>query len=220
MINKIKGAIFDFDGTLIDSLVLWDLLWERFGKEFLNGEKFNPDDKDDKAVRTMILKDAMHYLHSIYKIGESGDHLYKIADDLFREFYETKVEAKKGACEFLEECKRRGIKMCLSSATEKRLLDIILKRCNMEGYFDGIISCAEIGKGKDQPDIYLAAIDFLGTPKENTCVFEDSFVAITTAHNVGLLTVGVYDQYSHNQEGIKNIADVYIAKGETLNKLL
>lgn len=90
----------------------------------------------------------------------------------------------------------------------------------MEGYFDGIISCAEIGKGKDQPDIYLAAIDFLGMPKENTCVFEDSFVAITTAHNVGLLTVGVYDQYSHNQEGIKNIADVYISKGETLNKLL
>lgn len=220
MINKIKGAIFDFDGTLIDSLILWDLLWERFGNEFLGGEKFKPADKDDKAVRTMILKDAMQYIHSIYKIGKDGDHLYKIADDLFREFYETKVTAKEGVCEFLEECKKRGIKMCLSSATEKHLLKIILNRCNMEGYFDGVISCAEIGKGKDQPDVFLAAIDFLGTPKENTCVFEDSFVALTTAHNAGLLTVGVYDKYSHNQEGIKNLADVYIAKGETLNKLL
>lgn len=220
MIEKIKGAIFDLDGTLIDSLVLWDLLWERFGDEFLNGEKFKPADKDDKAVRTMILKDAMQYLHSIYKIGESGEHLYKIAYDLVREFYENKVEAKEGACEFLESCKKKGIKMCLSSATEKRLLKIVLNRCNMEGYFDGVISCAEIGKGKDQPDIYLAAIDFLGTPKENTCVFEDSYVALTTAHNVGLLTVGVYDKYSHNQEGIAKLADEYISKDETLEKLL
>lgn len=190
------------------------------GNEFLGGKKFEPDEKDNKAVRTMILKDAMEYIHSVYKIGESGNQIYKIVRDISENFFINDVKAKDGVYEFLKECHKRGIKTCIASATEKELVDIVLKRLGIGAFIDGFISCAEIGKGKEHPDVYLAAIDFLGTPMENTCVFEDSFVALTTAHNIGLLTVGVYDKYSHNQEGIKNLADAYIAKGEALTKLL
>ena len=55
MLKNIKGAIFDLDGTLIDSLMLWDVIWNEFGKRFLNRGSFTPAEKDNKAVRTMTL---------------------------------------------------------------------------------------------------------------------------------------------------------------------
>ena len=64
MINDINGAIFDLDGTLVDSLFLWDVIWEEFGIRFLDGNKFLIEETDDKKVRTMTLKNAMDFLHS------------------------------------------------------------------------------------------------------------------------------------------------------------
>ena len=59
MPENIKGIVFDMDGTLIDSLMIWDVIWEGFGKRFSHGKGFSITAEDDKAVRTMTLKDAM-----------------------------------------------------------------------------------------------------------------------------------------------------------------
>jgi len=66
----------------------------------------------------------------------------------------------------------------------------------------------------------LMAADFLGTDIKETWVFEDSLVAIETASKIGMNTVGIYDQYNYGQDRIKEIAGAYIAKGETLLKLI
>jgi len=71
MIKNIKGAIFDMDGTLIDSLMLWNIIWERFGGLFCEDGIFAPTSEDDKAVRTMTLKDAMNHIHKQYNIGKT-----------------------------------------------------------------------------------------------------------------------------------------------------
>lgn len=218
--KNIKGAIFDMDGTLIDSLMIWEVLWERFGNKFLNGCEFRPSEEADKAVRTMTLKDAMNYLYDIYHIGNSGEELFDFTTETMRNFYSREVALKKGVKEFLEHCHQSGVKMCIASATEKALIKTALKHCDIEKYFSEIFSCADIGKGKEEPDVYLTALEYLGTEKEETYVFEDSQIAIATADKIGIRTVGIYDKYNYGQEKIQQTATEYIAEGETLEKLI
>lgn len=219
-LDEVKGAIFDMDGTLIDSLCLWDRMWAAFGVRYQGRDDFHPDEDADKAVRTMTLKDAMEMIHETYGLAESGAALLEAANEIIRHFYANEVQLKPGVREFLEECRSRNIKMCIASATGPKLLQTAIDHCGIGQYFSKIFSCGEIGKGKDQPDIYLAAQAYLGTTKEETCVFEDSAVAIDTAHRIGLKTVAIYDRYNYGQEQMRATADVYLADGETLLQLV
>ena len=217
---KIKGAIFDMDGTLVDSLMLWEVLWDAFSECFCNGKGFCPTAEDDKAVRTMTLKAAMQMLHEHYGIGRDGQELLDTANTIFADFYATRVELKAGVKEFLEHLSAQGVKMCLASATASDLVALAVKHCELEKYFLKVFSCGELGLGKDKPDIYLLARDFLGTPIEETWIFEDSHIALGTAAGVGMPTVGIWDKHNTNQDDIKTVATHYIAEGETLLKLI
>ena len=220
MINDINGAIFDMDGTLVDSLIFWEHLWEHFGKTFFNGKKFHPTNEEDKAIRTMTIGDAMRYLYSIYHIGESADELAQLGTDMLGDFYKVRAELKCGVTEFLEFCKGRNIRMCVASASEKDYVKSVLGHLGIDKYFSGFFSCSEVGKGKDEPDVYLLAMEHLGTKKEETCVFEDSLTAIKTVKKIGMKTVAIYDKYNYGQEEMKTLADCYIEKDETLLKLI
>lgn len=220
MLKNIKGAIFDMDGTLIDSLMLWNIIWEKFGKLFCEDGKFLPSSSDDKAVRTMTLKDAMDHIHKQYNIGNSGDELLESANKIMIDFYSNEVMLKEGVAEFLEYCYNKGIKMCIASATDIELIKIAAKHCNIEKYFENILSCADIGKGKDEPDIYLKAQECLGTSADETCIFENSHIAICTADKLGFKTVGIYDKYNYGQDEIKKTSNVYIAEGDSLKSLM
>lgn len=217
---KIKAAIFDMDGTLVDSLVLWDVFWREAGIRFLNDETFRPSEEDDKAVRTITLRDAMHLIHDRYGLGADGEELFCFVNDIITDFYATKVPLKEGVKEFLDHCRAQSIRMCIASATVPELIEIALKHCGIEGYFEKIFSCSVLGKGKEEPDIYLAAQAYFGAEVNEICVFEDSLTAIETANRIGMHTVAIYDRYNFGQERMKEIADVYIAEGETLAKLL
>lgn len=217
---NIKTAIFDMDGTLIDSLMCWDLLWSCLGKRFLNDSTFRPTATDDKKVRTLILAEAMDLIHNNYGMGSSGKELLHMANDFFRDFYANHVELKKDVREFLDYCKKSGVKMCIASATASELIDVALKRCDIEAYFLKIFSCATVGKGKEEPDVFQEACVFLDTKPEETWVFEDSLVAIKTATQIGMPSVGIYDVYNFGQDEIKEIATEYIADGESLLKLI
>ena len=118
---NIKAAIFDMDGTLIDSLMLWEVLWSAFGENYINDKSFSPSPEDDKKVRTLTLKDAMQLIHENYRLGDSGAELRALANQILCDFYAERVELKKGVKEFLEHCKNSGVKMCIASATAPEL---------------------------------------------------------------------------------------------------
>ena len=80
---EIRGAIFDMDGTLVDSLGLWDILWTQLGLQFFNDETFRPDKAIEKAIRTLTLQDGMLLLHQACGVGASGEVLLRIANDIF-----------------------------------------------------------------------------------------------------------------------------------------
>ena len=220
MFKNIKGAIFDMDGTLVDSLMLWDIIWKKFGSAFCADGVFTPSAADDKAVRTMTLKDAMNHIHMQYNIGKTGNELLETANRIMNDFYSKEVMLKDGVAEFLEYCNVNGIKMCIASATEIELIKIAVKHCNIEKYFMDILSCAQIGKGKDEPDIYLKALECLGTSAAETCIFEDSHIAICTADKLGIKTVGIYDKYNYGQDEIRKTATIYISEGDSLKSLI
>ncbi len=216
----IKAAIFDMDGTLIDSLMLWDVLWTTFGEKYLNDRNFAPSTEDDKRIRTLTLKDAMELIHDNYHLGESGGELLMEANRIMNDFYANSVDLKPGVREFLEHCKNNGVKMCIASATAPELIKVAMKHCEIEKYFLKVFSCGAIGKGKDEPDVFLQAVEFLGTEIKDTWVFEDSLTAIETATKIGMPTVGIYDKFNYGQDKIKEIATEYVEASETLLKLL
>ncbi len=219
MLNNIRGAVFDMDGTLVDSLFIWETIWDAFGAKY-KAAPFRPTKEDDKAVRTMLLKDAMEFIHTRYDMGADGQDLLDTVNEVISDFYQNQVQLKDGVLEFLEYCKGKNLPMCIASASDRDIILTATNTCGIAHYFSEILSCSDIGKGKEKPDIYLLAAEKLGISPEETCVFEDSLTAIATAHSIGMKTVGIYDEHNYGQDEIQRIATVYIAPGETLKKLI
>ncbi len=217
---KITGAIFDMDGTLIDSMMFWDIFWQRLGVHYRNDPAFRPDGKTEKAIRTLPLKEAMYLLHEACGIGENGEALLKTANEMCAAFYANDVQMKPGALEFLAHCKKQGIKMCVASATARPLQEIVMNKFGLDVYFPRIFSCSEIGRGKEFPDVFIAAHEYLGTPKESTWIFEDSITALETARKAGYQTVGIYDPHNFNLDRMPDFSTAYIAEGESLARLI
>ena len=217
---NIKGAIFDMDGTLADSLGFWDMLWAYLGEKYLGDKSFRPDPITAKGVRTTTLDGAARLIHDNCKIGESCESVAKEFDEMLLSYYKEQVELKEDVREFLETLSRGGVKMCIASATSPRLLEALMEKFDLYKYFDFILSCAEIGKGKEEPDVFIEAHKRLGTEMEETWIFEDSVVAIETAVNAGYKTVGIYDKYNFGKDRVKEISTVYIDEGETLIKAI
>jgi len=217
---KIKGAIFDMDGTLVDSLSFWDDLWGRIGERYLGVKSFKPSEEVDKSVRTMIFSQAMRYVKEVCEIDASAEEITEFGTSSLADFYRDVVGLKDGARELLDALASKGIKMCLATATDMKYVNIALDKLDLRKYFAAVMSCADIGKGKDQPDIYLGAADALGYEREDICVFEDSYVALETAKSIGLKTVGIFDKNNFGQDRLEKASDVYLGENRSLAELI
>ena len=217
---KIKGAIFDMDGTLINSLICWKDIWPAMADKYLDGKEDFPGYEIDKRIRTTTLLEAMELIHEEFGIGKDGRELWEYCTALIEDFYRNKVEMKDGAMEFLKYLHEGGVKMCIASASALDMVEIAVERCGIGKYIPKLISSCDYGCGKDKPDVYLGALEYLGTTKEETWVFEDSLVAIKTAKGIGMPVVGIYDAYNFGHDEMREISDYYIADGEGLDKLI
>ena len=217
---KIKGAIFDMDGTLINSLIVWDDIWKSVAEKYHCEEEDFPGEEIDKKLRTMTLFEGMEMLHEVRGIGRDGHELWEYCTSLIEDFYRNKVEMKPGAMEFLKYLHENNVKMCIASASALDMVEIAVERCEIGKYIPKLLSSCDYGCGKDKPDVYFGALEYLGTPIEETWVFEDSLVALNTAKRIGMPVVGIYDAYNFGHEEMKEIADFYIEDGEGLDKLI
>lgn len=210
----LRGVIFDFDGTLFDSM----FIWESAGERYLSSIGIKPRDDINTRVRSMSLLQAALYVKEEYSIDmtvkEITDGINRMVEDL----YLYRVQPKRGVREFLEEMKKRNIGMCIATATDRYQIEGALKRCGMEDYFSEIFTCIDTGHGKDEPYIFRLAMEHLKTDKDSTIVMEDAYHAVKTAKEDGFLTVGVYDRFEEKQEEMKKFCDCYLDDFSDLNK--
>ena len=220
---NIQGAIFDMDGTLADSLSFWDCFWSDMGERYFGDPNFSMDTQHfDTHVRTMIFSQAISYLHGYLNIPCSAQEFDDFAASYVHRFYSTVAKAKPGAYELLSALRARGVRVALASATDRKYLNIALESCGLSEFFtpQSILSCSDIGVGKERPDVFLAACEALGTPLSATAVFEDSALALETAKRAGFITVGVYDSHQTAQERLRAASDIYLSESQTLADVL
>ena len=217
---NIKGAIFDCDGTLVDSLGFWEIYYKKVGDTFFGGERFVPAPEDDRAMRTQAIGFLGKIMHGKYGVTESEEAIKKWTLDVFEWYYREVVELKNGVRKLLAHLKSKGVKMCIASAAERKMIELVLGRHGVLEYFEGIVSCTEVGAGKDKPDVFLAAEKFLGTEHGRTWIFEDSVLAIETAKKAGFPVVGVYDSCTFGQDRAKALSDEYIDDGGSFAELI
>lgn len=202
----IKCAIFDFDGTIFDTMEVWDSV----AKIFLTSLNRKPKPDLTDVIKTMSLYQSAEYLKKEYSLNLSLDKIMESINKIIEDFYFYEALPKEGVVKFLQELNRRDIHICIATATDRYLIEAALKRCEMENYFEKIFTCTEVGHGKDEPIIYAVAASHFNVNKNEAIVFEDAFHAIETAKKAGFVVAGVFDKSETNQSQIRNMSDYYI----------
>ena len=202
----IQGMIFDFDGTLFDSMFIWDAA----GENYLRSIGKEPMEDLQSVLKPMSLYQSAAYLKEQYGIPLSVEDIMGGINRTVEAFYLDTVMPKPGVVDLLEELSRRGIRMCIATATDRYQVEAALERCGMRHFFSGIFTCTEVGSGKDQPLIFRRAMAHLGTNRSNTLVVEDAWHAIRTAKMDSFLVAAVYDAHESMQGSIREAADIYL----------
>ena len=202
----LKGAIFDFDGTLFDSMFIWDTA----GEVYLRSIGIEPREDLQKVLKPMSLLQSATYIREKYVIPLTIEEIMDGVNRTVEGFYFHTVQPKEGVITFLEQMKVQEIKMCVATATDRYQVEAALKRCGMESFFSEIFTCTDVGHGKDEPIIFQKAMDCLGTTKANTVVFEDAYHAAKTAKADGFITVAVYDSHETKQAELHSVSDCFI----------
>jgi len=183
---KITGAIFDMDGTLLNSMDYWAIV----PTEYLNLRSIAPKEDTNRYFLENGMKEWCKYQEIPYTFEEVSNDIYS----LMEKYYLNDVQLKDGVRELLDKLKNNGVKMCLATATDKFMVEKILNKLNIKDYFLTIFTSSEVGKGKRFPLIYEKALEFLGTDKETTYVFEDAAYAINTCYKNSFKVIGVHDK--------------------------
>lgn len=207
MLKNIKAAIFDMDGTLVDSM--W--VWSKIDIEFLKkrGIALPSDLKDN--IEHLSFMDTAKYFKDRFKLQESIEDIMKEWNDMAFEEYSKNIKLKADADRFLSLLKTAGIKIALATSNSQILLEASLKNNGILQYFDVITTTDEVARGKNFPDIYLLTAKRLGVTSEECIVFEDILPAVMGAKAAGMKVVGVFDEYSEHQKvDIINTADYFI----------
>lgn len=205
--KEFRGAIFDLDGTIIDSMGIW----EEIDVKFL--EKRNivmPKDYIEK-INSMSFEEVARYTIERFDLNESPCDLIKEWNDMALYEYSNNIKLKPKVKEYLDKLKANNIKIGLATSSPRKLFEPVLKNNNVYEYFDTFISVEDVGRDKRYPDIYLYTAKKLGLSPSECVGFEDILVAVNTLKEAGFQVVGIYDKSSQGDlDEIKARCDKFI----------
>ena len=202
-LKNIEGAVFDLDGTLLDSS--W--VWEKVDEKFLGDRGFQvPDDYVDEISPLGAERVAVYTIER-FGLNEDKDDIVREWIEMAKKEYATEVVCKPYAKEFLEELQKINIKMAVATSSDRELFMKTLEHEGILKYFQKIVTVDEVERGKGYPDIYEEAARRIKVNPHKCLVFEDILAGVTGASLGEFNVVAVFDEKSkHNWEKIKSIS--------------
>ena len=188
-LGDFKAAIFDLDGTLIDS----NDVWARIDVEFLarRGFQVPPDYLQD--VRSLKFSEAADYTIKRFGLSDAPEALMGEWYHMAIGQYSRKVPLKPWAGEYLRFLKGRGVRLATATGLPRELYEAVLKNNGVFGLFEAHTSADETPRGKEFPDVYLLAAQKMGLPPGDCAVFEDVLACVKSALLAGMKVCAVYD---------------------------
>lgn len=201
------GAIFDLDGTLLDSMYVW----KQIDIDFLAEQNLAVPDDYLQAVNGMSMEQAAVYTRRRFGLSLSEEELVESWKRMARKEYHTRVPLKPGVAEYVRRLHEQGVRCAIATASETDLYEPALARTGILDCFDAHVLLREVARGKRFPDIYLLAAQRLGLAPARCIVFEDIYDGICGARDGGFFTCAVEDAASASMRAqIQAAADVYI----------
>lgn len=202
-----QGAIFDLDGTILDSMGVW----REIDAEFLGRRGFTVPPDYLEAITPLGFDRAAEYTIRRFSLPESREAIirewYRMAEDAYR----YRVKLKDGAAKWLEKLKRQRIPLAVATSSDETLFVPALKRTGIYDCFDAFVTVKEVARGKGFPDIYEKAAGQIGCRPDQCVVFEDILAGVRGAKMGGFCAVAVYDEDSADEEqALREAADYYI----------
>ncbi len=191
-LTDFKCAVFDLDGTLLDSMPFWHTVSDNYLLE--HGKKIQPGLWDD--VKRLTLTETAEYYIKIYGIRDSVEKISEEIRLTTFEAYSKSLMPKKGARELLEKLNDLEIPCVLATATEKSCVEACFERLDFHKYFKRLFSCLELKTNKHEPLIFLKSAEVCGAKSEESLVFEDALHCIRTAKKARFNVCAVYDESS------------------------
>lgn len=204
-----KYAIFDMDGTLIDSMGFW----KNLATEYLTYKGIMQIPADIlERIKPMTMSESAALFKQ--EFGLTGDVEAQM-NAMMEDHYRNDIPLKPGVREYLENLHRQGVRMCVASTTAEHLMESCLTRLGVQNYFNFLLSCETVGAGKRSPLVYQEAAKRLGAVPGDIAVYEDALYAVQTAKAAGFYVLGIYDDgAAGNWETISKVADEIIINWE------
>lgn len=205
--NKIiEGIIFDIDGTLLDSC----LIWTEVDKRFFERRGIDMPSDYGEAIGHLGLDKAAIYTINRFNLNENKEDIIKEWKQGVVELYQNEVILKPHVKEFLLLLKANNIPFCAATANDADCYKSALVRNGIYDLFDFILEVNHIKDGKDKPTIFYEAAKKLNVEVSKCAVFEDLYMAINTVTQAGFVSVAVNDKTNKDEVLKKQTADFYI----------
>lgn len=184
---KIKGVIFDLDGTILDST--W--VWSQIDHDFLGAHGFDVPPDYAQAIISMGFEDVAKYTITRFHLNETTEEVIAEWNRMAQEAYECKVKVKPGTRELLSCLKEKGIKAGIATSNSASLFVPCLKANHIYDLFHSYTETGDVSRGKEFPDVYIKQAEKMGCKPQECIVFEDIIPALHGARTGGFTTVGV-----------------------------
>lgn len=203
-----KAALFDLDGTLVDSM--W--MWKEIDIEFLGRYGFECPPDLQKAIEGMSFSETAVYFKERFRLPLTLDEIKDCWIEMSIDKYRNEVPLKPGVREFLCFCREKGIRTGIATSNGRDMVEAVIESLGIGEYPDVVTTACEVPAGKPEPDIYLEVASRLGTEPADCLVFEDVPAGILAGKRAGMQVIAVADEFSRLMEDEKReLADGFIS---------